>query len=126
MARGAQETTQLPPKDGPRMLDTWIHPCRAERHARVCCSLFPPILEWALAASRMATPSCQALPPQTLVKSLACVLSPRLLLAASSSTISSPHSRTLLILRGTRMDPTCWQPEKGCPAVGLTWVCWHS
>ncbi|UKZ63639.1 uncharacterized protein TrAtP1_004865 [Trichoderma atroviride] len=20
------------------------------------------------------------------------------------------------------MDPACWQPEKGCPAVGLTWV----
>ncbi|KAL7959833.1 hypothetical protein V8C34DRAFT_278915, partial [Trichoderma compactum] len=40
--------------------------------------------------------------------------------------LSAPHTdRTLLILRGRRMDPACWQPEKGCPAVGLTWVCWH-
>lgn len=120
-----QRDDPIAPKDGPRMLDTWIHPCHAERHARVW--RLPPTSSW-VGSGRIADANSVLSSSATsdLGRSLACVLSPRLALATSSSTISSPHSRTLLILRGTRMDPTCWQPEKGCPAVGLTWVCWHS
>lgn len=126
-----------------------FHSCYA-CHAETACP--SPLWAWPHARSHhraplMAAPSCQSLPPQTSLLFLRVrgavnsaqtsypTCHPYLLhtyLVSTTVRLSAPHpvhdahGRTLLILRGTRMDPACWQPEKGCPAVGLTWVCWHS
>lgn len=121
-------------------------------HAETACP--SPLWAWPHARSHhraplIATPSCQSLPPQTSLPFLRVrgavnstltryptyllhtvhtryLLLDYLTVLSALHPVHDAHGRTLLILRGRRMDPACWQPEKGCPAVGLTWVCWQS
>ncbi|KAL7903181.1 hypothetical protein HDV63DRAFT_363272 [Trichoderma sp. SZMC 28014] len=102
-----------------RRVDTWFH---SRRHARLHCGL--GLMPAHITSQLQPVKACHLRPPFFQLNP-GHTYSTTVRLSAPHP-VHDAHGRTLLILRGTRMDPACWQPEKGCPAVGLTWVCWQS